>query len=221
MKLCDGVYAYIWRGVFENNCNMYYFGEPLNLLFDPGLARHLDLRFDGMRSDGLNPDDIGTVIATHAHPDHFEGCVHFMNGKAPVGMHKEEISFLREVGPQFFQMMGMQVPAFTFGMELEEGPLTINGVDLEVFLTPGHSPGSICVYWKEKKTLVCGDLIFRESVGRTDFPGGDSAKLRESIERMAELDIEFLLPGHMDYVSGQAQVKKNFDVIRRYIFPML
>ena len=45
MKLCDGVYAYIWRGVFENNCNMYYFGEPLNLLFDPGLARHLDLRF--------------------------------------------------------------------------------------------------------------------------------------------------------------------------------
>ena len=221
MKLCDGVYAYIWRGVFENNCNMYYFGEPLNLLFDPGLARHVDLRFDTMRSDGLNPDDITTVISTHSHPDHFEGCAHFMDGRAKVGMHRDEIAVLNEVGPQFFRMMGMEFPSFSFDMELDEGPLNVNGVELEVFLTPGHSPGSVCVYWKDKKVLVCGDLIFRESVGRTDFPGGDSAKLRASIERMAELDIEYLLPGHMDYVSGAVQVKKNFDVIRRYIFPML
>ena len=209
MKLCDGVYAYIWRGVFENNCNMYYFGEPLNI------------RFDSMRSDGLNPDDITTVISTHSHPDHFEGCSYFMDGPAKVGMHRDEIAFLNEVGPQFFRMMGMEFPSFSFGMELDEGPLVVNGVQLEVFLTPGHSPGSVCVYWKDKKVLVCGDLIFRESVGRTDFPGGDSSKLKASIERMAGLDIEYLLTGHMDYVSGGVQVKKNFDVIRRYIFPML
>ncbi len=106
-------------------------------------------------------------------------------------------------------------------MELEEGPLTINGVDLEIFLTPGHSPGSICVYWREKKTLVCGDLIFRESVGRIRFPGRGFGKAQGKYRTDGRAGHRVPPARHMDYVSGQAQVKKNFDVIRRYIFPML
>ncbi len=221
MKLTDGVYAYIWRGVFENNCNMYYFGEPLGILFDPGLAHHLDLRFEDMRKDGIDGDKTGYVVNTHSHPDHFEGSEYFMKKNIPVGMHVDEIAFLNEVGPQFFQMMGMKFPSFKFDFVMGEGIWNVNGVDLEVFHTPGHSPGSISVYWKEKKALVCGDLIFRESVGRVDFPGGDPEKLKASIERLSSLDIEYLLPGHMDMISGAKEVKKNFDLIRRYVFSML
>jgi glyoxylase-like metal-dependent hydrolase (beta-lactamase superfamily II) len=221
MKVCDGVYAYIWRGVFENNCNTFYLGEPFNMFIDPGLAKYVDMRFADMKKDGINTDSIAYVVATHSHPDHFEGCHQFMGKGFKVAMHKEEIAFLNEIGPQFFAMFGMKFPQFTFDIELEEGPWKIGNEVLHVYQTPGHSPGSVCLYWESKKVLVCGDLIFKESVGRTDFPGGSSALLKESIERMKALDIEYLLPGHMDIVVGKSNIKKNFELIEKYIFPML
>lgn len=221
MKVCDGVYAYIWRGFFENNCNMYYFGEPLNILFDPGLKHHLDLRFNELKNDGINLDDIRYVINTHSHPDHFEGSEYFMNRSVPVGIHKDEIVFLNEVGPQFFAMFGMPFPELKFDLQMEEGEWEVNGVRLEIYKTPGHSPGSMCVYWPDKKALVCGDLIFRESVGRVDFPGGSGEQLKESIRRMSKLDVEHLLPGHMEMVEGAGDVRKNFDLIEKYFFALM
>lgn len=221
MKVCDGVYAYIWRGYFENNSNMFFFGEPLNILFDPGLKHHLDLRFEAMKKDGLDPETVQYVVNTHSHPDHFEGCEYFTQKGTRVGMHRDEIDFLNEIGPKFFAMMGMPFPSFAFDFVLEEGIWKVNGTELEVFHTPGHSPGSVCVYWPEKKALVCGDLIFKESVGRVDFPGGDGPTMKESIEKISGLDIEILLPGHMEFIQGKSEVQRNFDLIRQYFFTMM
>lgn len=221
MKVCDGVYAYIWRGVFENNCNTFYFGEPFNMLIDPGLAKYVDMRISDLQKDGINTQSIDHVAATHSHPDHFEGCAQFMGNGPKVIMHKDEIAFLNEVGPQFFAMFGMKFPKFVFDIELEENTWNIGNEVMHIYKTPGHSPGSVCLYWESKKTLVCGDLIFKESVGRTDFPGGEGRLLKESIMRMKELDIEYLLPGHMDIVAGRSNVKKNFDLIEKHIFPMI
>ena len=221
MKLSEGVYAYIWKGFFENNCNMYYFGEPLNMLFDPGLKHHLDLRFNGLKEDGIAVEDVRYVVNTHCHPDHFEGSVFFMGKDVRVAMHRDEISFLNEQGPVFFRMFGMEFPEMSFDDVLDEGTWTVAGTELQVIKTPGHSPGSISVYWPEKKTLVCGDLIFKESVGRVDFPGGNAADLKESIRNISKLDIEILLPGHMGYIKGRDEVRKNFDIIERYVFSMI
>jgi glyoxylase-like metal-dependent hydrolase (beta-lactamase superfamily II) len=221
MKLCDGIYSYIWRGMFENNCNMFYFGEPLNVLFDPGLKNYVDVRLEDLAKDGIGSDAIKYVVNTHCHPDHFEGSEYFMNKKIPVAMHPDEIEFLNTEGPRFFAMFGMPFPELKFDIPLREGPWEVNGTELEIFHTPGHSPGSISIYWKEKKALVCGDLIFRESVGRVDFPGGSGDLLKESIMKMSELDIEYLLPGHMEIVSGAANVRKNFELIERYFFSMM
>ncbi|HPA70744.1 MAG TPA: MBL fold metallo-hydrolase [Spirochaetota bacterium] len=221
MKLCDGIYSYVWKGIFENNCNMFYFGEPLNILFDPGLKNYVDVRLEDLAKDGVKADDIKYVVNTHCHPDHFEGSEYFMKKNVPVGMHPDEIEFLNTEGPRFFAMFGMPFPKLTFGLTLETGPWKVNGTELEIFHTPGHSPGSISIYWKEKKALVCGDLIFRESVGRVDFPGGSGELLKESIRKMSKLDIEYLLPGHMDIVSGADKVKKNFELIERYYFSMM
>jgi hydroxyacylglutathione hydrolase len=221
MKIIDGIYGYIWRGVFENNCNMYYLGAPLNVLIDPGLQRQLDLRFDDMRKDGIDVNDVKYCLNTHAHPDHFDGCRYFMEKGVPVGLHPDEIAFVNEFGPAFFSMMGMQFPELKYDIILNEGTWKAGDTELEIFHTPGHSPGSVCIYWHEKKALICGDLVFKESVGRVDFPGGDPAKLKESIEKVASLDIELLLPGHMDIVRGADQVKRNFDLIRQYIFPQI
>jgi hydroxyacylglutathione hydrolase len=221
MKVCEGVFAYVWKGYFVNNANMYYFGDPLNILFDPGLKNYLDVRFEEMLQDGQSPDNVRYLVNTHCHPDHFEGSLYFADKNIPIGMHAEEIAFYRELGPQFFQMFGMAFPKLDFNLAIKEGPWKVNGVELEIFHTPGHSPGSICVYWKEKKALVCGDLVFEQSVGRVDFPGGDGKKLIESIKKISDLDIEYLLPGHMNVVTGSNAIKKNFEMIESYYFSMM
>lgn len=115
-------------------------------------------------------------------------------------------------------MMGMEYPDIKFDIELNEGTWSVGGIDLEIIKTPGHSPALICIYWKEKKTLVCGDLVFDSSFGRVDFPGGSAAQLKESILRISEFDIEHLLTGHMDIVSGRENVLNNFALIKNY-FP--
>ena len=218
MKVTDEVYSYVWKGVFENNCNSFYFGEPLNILFDPGLKNYTDSLLKLMEADGIDIEKINFVINTHSHPDHVEGNVNFTKYDIPAGMHKDEIKFLKEQGPQFFQMMGMRFPEFKFDIELEEGYLKIGDIELEVHKTPGHSPASVCIYWKEKKALICGDLVFKDSIGRVDFPGGNATQLKESIARIALLDIEYLLPGHMEIVTGKENVEKNFIQIIEY-FP--
>jgi len=200
---------------------MYYLGEPLNILFDPGLKNYLDVRTQAMKEDGLNPDAIKYIFNTHCHPDHFEGSEFFMEKGVPLAMHKTEIDFLNEHGPAFFELFGMKFPSYKFDTILEEGKLDVNGTELEIYHTPGHSPGSICVYWPDKKALICGDLVFHESVGRVDFPGGDGKKLKESINKISKLDIEILLPGHMEFIQGADGVKKNFELIQRYIFSMM
>lgn len=221
MKVCDGVYAYVWNGHLVNNANMFYFGEPLNILFDPGLKNYMDVRYEEMKKDGVDPANIKYVINTHSHPDHFEGTLSFADTNVVIGMHEDEIAFYNKLGPQFFQMFGMQFPKINFQLVMKEGLWDVAGTILEVYHTPGHSPGSISIYWKEKKTLVCGDLVFEQSVGRVDFPGGDGEKLIESIKRISKLDIEVLLPGHMNIITGAKEIKKNFDLIERYYFSMI
>jgi len=101
---------------------------------------------------------------------------------------------------------------------LKEGDLTLDGLELSIFHTPGHSPGSATLYWPAQKALFTGDLIFKEGFGRTDLPGGDSATLKESIKRMADLDVEWLLSGHGDIIAGAEAVRKNFRDIEQFYF---
>jgi len=82
---------------------------------------------------------------------------------------------------------------------LGEGSLdlgTQTPVQLTVFHSPGHSPGHTTLYWPRERVLIAGDLIFYRSTGRVDLPGGSAAALRDSIERLSELDIDYVLCGH-------------------------
>ncbi len=84
--------------------------------------------------------------------------------------------------------------------------------------TPGHSPGSLCLYCEEKKLLISGDTVFYMGVGRTDLPGGNMEALAHSITRLASLDIEYLIPGHGEAVRGKDMIQKNFTMIMGEFF---
>jgi hydroxyacylglutathione hydrolase len=226
MRLVDNLYAYVWQGN-DNNCNSYLIASALkdkrHILFDPG---HITTPFYGepglaqlvreMETDGIDAKEIGLIILTHAHPDHCESARLVKEGSgAPVALHKAD--------ELFYQALGGKAD-----MYLEEGDLVLgeeNQLKLKVFHSPGHSPGHITIYWPEHKVLIAGDVIFYQSTGRVDLPGGNAEALKQSIQSLSELDVEYLLCGHAyghpGVIQGKDAVKQNFDFVKRNVFPYL
>jgi hydroxyacylglutathione hydrolase len=218
MKITNNLHAFIWESLTTNNCNAYFIDGPTRVLIDPGhraLFEHVVL---GLRELGLQADDIDLIICTHAHPDHLEGVQLFKEKSALFALHEIEWRWVATAGKQMSAAFGIDIAALTPDFFLNEGELSLDGFEMKVFLVPGHSPGSVCLYWPAQKALFAGDLVFKDGLGRTDLPGGDGEKIKESIKRMSQLDVELLLPGHGEILSGAQQVKSNFDRIEAFWF---
>ena len=166
-------------------------------------------------------DDIGLVICTHAHPDHIEAVQLFKKASALVTIHEKEWQFIKTLDTYIRASFGIGSEAITPDFLLKEGGCSIRNLDFKVFHTPGHSPGSVSISWPEQKVLFTGDLVFRESIGRTDIPGGESALIKESIKRISALEAEWLLPGHGEIIEGAKSVRANFDHIERFWFSQI
>jgi hydroxyacylglutathione hydrolase len=221
MKLDNDLYVYLWEDPYENNCNSYVITGEKTLLIDPGHLRHVERLFGLIVRDGLDPAQIDLVIATHSHPDHFEGLEAFRNKRVKIAMARDEERYLSESGRLLFEMMQQPLPEFRIDFYLREGQLQVGEKAFDVLLTPGHSPGSLSIYWRERKALFTGDVIFYGGIGRTDFAEGDPALLGESIERLARLDAELILSGHGEIVRGRDAVLQNFEFIRENFYPYL
>ncbi len=143
----------------------------------------------------LNTDleKIKQVINTHAHFDHIGGNGYFYNAK--ILIHENDAAIL-EAGDLERSNAGFfegKLKPRKVDRNLKEGDIVSN---LKVIHTPGHSPGSICLYDEKRKILFSGDTVFSDGVGRTDLAGGDPQALGESLEKLRKLNIEKILPGH-------------------------
>lgn len=221
MKLDTDLYAYIWKSTMQNNSNSYVIGGEIPLVIDPGHQHLVKNLITQMEKDGNRLEDIRLVVATHGHPDHFEAARTFERAGVMVALHQEEENFLREVGGKFYDAMGAGAPPMKVSFHLREGDLKLGSKTFQVLHTPGHSPGSISLYWPEKKALFTGDVVFPLGVGRTDFPGGEGILLRDSIERLARLDAEWLLAGHGEVIQGKKNIQSNFVYIQSNYFDYL
>ncbi|MBI4287630.1 MAG: MBL fold metallo-hydrolase [Chloroflexi bacterium] len=247
MKLFDNLYAYLWPGLtyddmarFGNNSNSYVIanaylhnGKRSHIIVDPGHIVN-DLGIDcqerlsqEMQRDGLKYGEVGLVVDTHSHRDHCEGSRSFQekNG-AIVAIGELEAEYYDKIGRSRYQHRGgIKVPDLQPDTKLKEGDWKLEGLTLEVMLSPGHTPGHICLYWAEKRTLIVGDVMFYRNTGRTDLPGGSGDQLRQSIERLSQLDVEYVLTGHQyegpGVISGKAAVKQNFDYVKKQVLPHL
>lgn len=221
MKLMDNLYAYVWQGN-DNNCNSYVFsgalGNGKHVVVDPGHLltpsygeSGLETLYADMEKDGLSNESIGLVLLTHGHPDHCEAAMEIREDKnALVALHKADEAV--------YGMLGGKIDIY-----LDEGNLEFSGeriTRLQVFHSPGHTPGHVTIYWPEEKVLIAGDCIFFRSTGRTDFPGGDPLSLRRTIDRLSGLDIEYLLCGHpygnSGILEGSEAVQDNFRFIKAF-----
>ena len=209
----------MWKSMSANNCNTYLIDGPTRILIDPGHTRLFDHVQQGLRTLNLNVEDIGLIICTHGHPDHIEAVQRFKNTAAMTTLHHKEWHFLKTMVPDVRASFGFGSDIMTPDFFLKEGDISINDVDLKIFHTPGHSPGSISLYMLDQKVLFTGDLIFKGGIGRTDLPGGNGSLLKESLKRLHHLDTEWLLPGHGDIIIGVEDVKTNFAHLHQMWFP--
>lgn len=219
MKLIDNFYHYVWSGQ-DNNCNSYLIADVLqdggHILVDPGHINTpytnepaLDKLVQSIQEDELDPRKIGMIILTHFHPDHCEAAMVFQK-------EFETLVAINEIESAQIESYGGSVDLF-----VKEGSLELSAsqkMTLKLFHVPGHSPGHMAVYSPKNKILIAGDLIFHRSTGRVDLPGGNVDQMKDSIFRMSELDVEYLLCGHPyghpGVIEGKEECDKNFEIVR-------
>jgi len=169
------------------------------VVIDPSFESQVVL--DRLKQKGWQPRQ---VWLTHGHFDHIAGAGEIAavsDPPLPIGLHPDDAPWYENAGGAArFGLSISQPPKpsiiFYHGqvLSLREGSDPV----IKVLHAPGHSPGHVMFYCAELEVLFCGDVIFREGIGRTDLPGGDMATLLKSIrEQVFTLPDETrLLPGH-------------------------
>ena len=164
------------------------------LVIDPGYEADAIL-------DALQGKQLKAIVLTHGHFDH-------------VGAVKELVAetgcdvYIHPAESAMPPMMtaGQLYYTHTYGEGDTISP--IDGVELSVLHTPGHTPGSVCLLWKDQ--MFSGDTLFEGSCGRVDLPGGDPRVMMESLRRLASLQADYHVhPGHGGFTTLSAEKRYN------------
>ncbi len=188
------------------------FGESTYLLWDestgdaavvdPGMSNEAEQRvFEHFIDD--NNLKVRQIINTHMHLDHCWGANWVRNRYgASVAGHKDD-AFLGLRAAEQARMFGIgnDFRPVEIDVALADGDVVeVGNCRLEVLAVPGHSPGSIALYDRQGGTVIVGDALFHEAVGRTDLPGGDFQTLMNSIRSKL-----YTLPDKTRVLSGHEQ----------------
>jgi glyoxylase-like metal-dependent hydrolase (beta-lactamase superfamily II) len=182
-------------GRMQTNCYILYNDDLSCLIVDPGDEGNRLIHL--IRGNKLKP--VGIVL-THAHFDHI-GAVDIIRDayQIPVYIHKKEKDWLSKPSLNLSNAMGFD------GVKIKNADVIINGEQemnigsfrFQIYETPGHSPGSISLYFEKDRIVLAGDALFYGSIGRTDLPGGNHEQLLKSIH-----DKLLVLPEETTVLSG-------------------
>jgi hydroxyacylglutathione hydrolase len=146
---------------------------------------------------GYDKDKIKTIINTHAHYDHVGGNSKFRDWLgAKILAHGKDADLI-ETGKTFADLFDKKPEESKIDKRLSDGDIIrTKNFEFKVIHTPGHSPGSICLYDKVSGVLISGDTVFSEGIGRTDLPGGSMDDMINSLRTLSKLKINYIFPGH-------------------------
>jgi glyoxylase-like metal-dependent hydrolase (beta-lactamase superfamily II) len=160
-------------------------------------------------------DEIETIVLTHCHFDHTARVKEISHMcKAKVAIHTKDAIGLVDDTRSLSMHFGSRSPGIVPDIKLSDGD-TVG--ELQVVHTPGHTPGSICLYSAADKILISGDTVFSDGCfGRYDFYGGSRSELSNSLERLSTIDVEGLYPGHGQPVErwGSRHIEAALGLIK-------
>ena len=182
---------------YQQNSTLLWCDETLKAaIVDPGGDLHL-IKRAVEESDAT----LDKIVLTHGHLDHVGGTAQLASELSlPIeGPHPDDMFWIESV-PDQAQMLGLPaVDTFVPNRFLHQGDqVTIGHTSLQVRHCPGHTPGHIILFHPESKLALVGDVLFKGSIGRTDFPKGDfDTSVRSIKEQLWPLgdDVQFI-PGH-------------------------
>lgn len=156
---------------------------------------------------------VKAIIITHAHIDHIGGAAKLKKlTQAPVYMNENDQNLYDAMEMQA-GWLGIATPEQTeIDSEAKDGrTVTMGGTAFHFMHTPGHTQGSTCLWIPSENKLVAGDTLFRDSIGRTDLPGGNGRQILVSIkEKLLPLpDDTIVIPGHGDPTTIGREKQRN------------
>jgi hydroxyacylglutathione hydrolase len=186
---------------YQENSYVLYDETGECVIIDPGMqnAAEQNALVNWIRETELTPV---LLLNTHCHIDHvFGNKFVFDNWSLKPQFHKGELSVLQAV-PGYAPQMGMH---YELSPEpeiflAETGTVSFGNSELELIFAPGHSPAHLCFYAEADKLLIGGDVLFYNSIGRTDLPGGNHQQLLNSIREKL-----FVLPEDVKVYPGHGQ----------------
>lgn len=185
--------------LFAENTYLLYNEAKEAFIIDPGCSNQQECSAlsNFIEKEGLKPI---RLLLTHAHLDHILGndFVYNKYGLAP-NMHKDDLDLLHALAysATFYGLEGAAPSPEPAGFLGDGDTISLGITEFKIIYAPGHSKGSICFYAPSEKKLWGGDVLFRESIGRTDLPGGDFDTLVNSIHHGL-----FSLPDDVTVYSG-------------------
>ena len=192
-------------------CNCSVIGDESTheaMVIDPG--DEIDEVMAIVRRHGLT---VKQIVVTHAHIDHVGGAMKLRRlTNAPVLLNQNDYALLKMLDVQA-AWIGMQTPEnVEIDQNLSDGDTVKAGnLQANVMHTPGHTQGSVCLYFPLQQKLIAGDTLFAGSIGRTDLPGGSYEKIMSSLhQRVLSLPDETeVVPGHGPITSIGEERRSN------------
>jgi glyoxylase-like metal-dependent hydrolase (beta-lactamase superfamily II) len=179
--------------------NIFKIGDTV---IDSGTGFNFTRLYQVLKMLKIQLKDIKHIVNTHCHFDHIGGNGYFI--EADVAIHEQDAEVVEKADAKksYADFFDGKLKPREVNIRLKEGDkVSVGGMDLEVIHTPGHTPGSICLYDRSGRILFTGDTVFSDGIGRTDMPGGSDQHLQSSLEKISKLEVKTLLPGHGNSLS--------------------